>query len=60
MRVKATQAGYYASLLRAPGDEFTLAAEGDFSDLWMVNLEPEAPAEGDPAPAAPQRRTRNT
>lgn len=41
MQVRATQKGYYGSKLREPGEAFAVAKEEDFSEAWMVKVEPE-------------------
>ena len=41
MQVRATAKGYYGSKVREPGEAFAIAKEEDFSEAWMVKVEPE-------------------
>ncbi len=43
MRVRATDRGFYGSVLRRPGDVFTLARRGDFSARWMAAVPDDTP-----------------
>lgn len=40
MQVRATAKGYYGSKVREPGETFTVAKGDDFSEAWMVKVEP--------------------
>jgi len=52
--VVATAVGYYGNQLRQPGDRFGIAADDDFSDVWMTRQD--APATDD-KPAKPAKMT---
>jgi hypothetical protein len=43
MQVRATQRGFYGTLLRRPGDVFTLASAEHFSARWMEPVSSDTP-----------------
>ena len=43
IRVEATQLGYYADTRRRIGDVFDIAAEADFSKIWMRRVSGSTP-----------------